>query len=50
MLLPSDLSYWDFEVVSIMSGKGWPVGDYFKEDLIESFNITQKAIAKAAKK
>ena len=47
MLLPSDLSYWDFEVVSIMSGKVWPCGDCFREDLLESHEIMLKAIEKA---
>lgn len=47
MLLPSDLSYWDFEIVSKMSGKGWPCGDWFREDLLESHEIMLKAIEKA---
>lgn len=50
MLLPSEINYFDLEIISAYSGKGWPVGDYFKEDLIESFNIIQKAIEKAKKK
>lgn len=50
MLLPSDLNYWDFEVVARMSGKGWPYGDWFKEDLLESHEIMLKAIEKAMKK
>lgn len=50
MLKPSDLNYYDLETIAKYSGNGWPVGDYFKEDLIESFDIAQKAIAKAAKK
>ncbi|WWD13318.1 hypothetical protein CPL00221_CDS0059 [Escherichia phage RobRod40] len=50
MLKPSDLNYYDLETIAKYSCKGWPVGDYFKEDLIESFNIIQKAIEKAKKK
>lgn len=50
MLKPSDINYYDLETIAKYSYKGWPVGDYFKEDLIESFNIIQKAIEKAKKK
>ena len=50
MLKPSDLNYYDLDTIANYSGKGWPVGDYFNEDLIESFEITQKAIEKAKKK
>lgn len=50
MLMPSDINYYDLSVIAAYSGKGWPVGDYFKEDLIESFNIVQKAIEKASNK
>lgn len=50
MLKPSDINYYDLETIAKYSGNGWPIGDYFKEDLIEGFNIIQIAIEKAKKK
>lgn len=47
MLLPSDLNYWDFDVIARISGKGWPCGEWFNEDLLESHEIMLKAIEKA---
>ena len=47
MLLPSEVNYFDLEVISAYSGKGWPCGDWFREDLLESHEIMLKAIEKA---
>ena len=47
MLLPSEINYFDLEVISAYRGKGWPRGDWFREDLLESHEIMLKAIEKA---
>lgn len=49
MLLPSDINYYDLEIISAYSGNGWPCGDWFNEDLLESHEIMLKAIEKARK-
>ena len=47
MLLPSEINYYDLDTVAAYSEKGWPCGDWFNEDLIESHEIMLKAIEKA---
>lgn len=47
MLLPSDITYYDFDTIAALSGKGWPVGDYFRENLLESHDTMLRAIEKA---
>ncbi|MGV2740253.1 hypothetical protein, partial [Salmonella enterica] len=37
----------DLEVISAYSGKGWPCGDWFNEDLLDSHEIMLKAIETA---
>lgn len=49
MLVPSDINYYDLDTIAAYSGKGWPVGDYFKEDLLESYATVLAALDKASK-
>lgn len=47
MLLPSEINYYDLDTVAAYSGKGWPCGDWFREALLDSYEIMLKAIEKA---
>lgn len=47
MLMPYDINYYDMCTISSYSGKGWPCGDWFLEDMIESHDIMLKAIEKS---
>lgn len=47
MLLPSDINYYDLCTIESYSGKGWPCGDWLREDLLESHEIMLKSIEKA---
>jgi hypothetical protein len=51
MLLPSDLGYFDNEIIAKMSGQGWYPWDHKTqlEDLLSSREIVIKAIEKAQK-
>ena len=47
MLLPYEINYYDLYTISCYSGKGWPEGDWFLEDIVSSYEIMIKAIDRA---
>lgn len=49
MLMPYEVNYYDLYAISCYSGKGWPDGNWFLDDLVESHEIMLKAIEEAKK-